>query len=121
MELLTHPLPWFTAFTGLEMALSHMIHAWGQAVPCSVHASSGCLACAARMLGDTQGASAEGRGLRGVAGHTEQSQKKFLSCYPRIVKTEPTQHILGISKDILGLLAFSEKREVWSGGMLMNQ
>jgi len=55
--------------------------------------------CTVRMLG----ASAEGRELRGVAGHVEQSQRDFLPFYPRIVKTEPTQHILGISKGIFGL------------------
>lgn len=52
---------------------------------------------------------------------SEQSQRKVLPCYPRIVKTEPTQHILGISKGILGLLAFLRKREVWNGGTSMNQ
>lgn len=62
--------------------------------------------CAVRMLG----ASAEGRGLRGMAGHTEQSQRKFLPRYPRIAKTEPTQHIWGISKGIFGLLASLNKR-----------
>lgn len=62
--------------------------------------------CTVHMLG----ASAEGRGLSGVAGHAEQSQRKFLPCYPRIVKTEPTQHILGISKGIFGLLASLNKR-----------
>ena len=55
-------------------------------------------------------ASVEGRGLRGVAGHAEQSQRKFLPCYLRTVKTEPTQHILGISKGIFGLLASLNKR-----------
>lgn len=70
LVFLTHPLPWFMMFAELEMALSHMIHAWGWAVPCSVRASSGCRVLSARMLGDTQGASAEGRGLR--VWHTEQ-------------------------------------------------
>lgn len=106
-------------FTGLEMALSHMIYAWGWAVPCSVHASTDCHVCSARVLGDTQGARAEGRGLRVWQGI--QSQRKFLPFYPRRVKTEPTQHILGISKVILGLLAFLNKREVWSWKILMNQ
>lgn len=54
-------------------------------------------------------------------GGSEQSQTKFLPCYPKIVKTEPTQHILGISKGILGFLAFLRKREVWNEGTLMNQ
>lgn len=116
---LTHPLPRFMMFTGLEMALSHMILAWAWAVPCSVRASSGCHVFSARVLGNIQGANAEGRGLR--VWHGTQSQRKFLPCYPRRVKTEPTQHILGISKGILGLLAFLNKREVWSWETLMNQ
>lgn len=40
LVFLTHPLPWFMMFTGLETALSHMMHAWGWAVPCSVRGSS---------------------------------------------------------------------------------
>lgn len=67
------------------------------------------------------GANTEGSGLRGLAGHDEQSQRKFLPCYPGIVKIEPTQHILGISKGVFDLQASLSKRSVWSGGMLMNQ
>lgn len=52
----------------------------------------------------------EGRGLRAVAENTKQSQRKFIPCYPRTVKAEPTQHILGISKGIFGLPASLNKR-----------
>lgn len=107
---LTHPLPWFMIFTGLGTSLPYMIHALGWAEPAvaAMCVLPGCWETLKEQL-------------QSMVGHTEQSQRKFLPCYPRIVKTEPTQHILGISKGILGLLAFLSKREVWSGGILMNQ
>lgn len=86
----------------------------------SVCASSGCHVCSGGCWTHA-GSKHGGKGVQGVAGHTEQSQRKFLPCYPRIVKTEPTQHILDVSKGILGLPAFLNEREVWSGGVLMNQ
>lgn len=91
----------------------------GSALQCLCQQRLQCVLC--QDAGRHTGSKCRGKWAQPMAGHTEQNQRKFLPCYPRTVKAEPTQHILGISKGILGLLAFFNKREVWSGGTLMSQ